>query len=596
LQNDIKDQEQELARLGARQLSLKDIDAKVKDLEADAEEAQQKRDELKKSGKLDPDLRIVIDKIIKDLKKMRGKVDNLMALDEKAKARKEEVERKAKEAEEEARKQAKKEGKNPDEAAAEAAKRVRAEGDKESQEAEFETLKAAQEVKGDLDEAEGAAKELDTGLHPHGSKWWRYRYEHSYIEALLMIFISFLMLFWSRVMHNLRHYVKVWALPADAAPMTPVEEMDEEVHGTFYVLWLKLFAEQMMVCTLVFLTVWVLAKTKMIDLFVLVVKPTEDMHVPHTGEEYRQLAVDICTIFFFAIFCYFSLMLAVAHDTRDLTRALENVDKGSEFAHLATAPSSQMGAAPSLSGARARASGVVMGALPRSNSGFVRTQNHFVNKMRDEMLTRQDPVMKEICTLLNNDINVFPLYKYLILNVRMTAAQLLEFSWTMWLPVVASFMCFALLHRFAHIGYVRIMIGFALLVLFIIVGMAWYTKHMGKMLREDDPPETPKGQQSNNQSMIKASMILCAFQFAVFFLCYGVARMICQPWMWNLHFWTVLCLTVVAFIKVILFVTLISPAIPSFCAVMALPPNVDSDNLAVMLHVARGVKLTSMGS
>merc|ERR1719321_2075238 len=114
--------------------------------------------------------------------------------------------------------------------------------------------------------------------------------------------------------------------------------------------------------------------------------------------------------------------------------------------------------------------------------------------------------------------------------------------------------------------------------------MAWYIRGIGKSFDDAETPRAAIVHSTHNTELI----VLRVFQFALFFLCYGVARMICQPWMWNLHFWTVLCLTVVAFIKVILFVTLISPAIPSFCAVMALPPNVDSDNLAVMLHVARG--------
>jgi len=585
LKEDIVQQDQELASLGANQISLKDIDAAVQDLEEDAEEAQVKRDELEKNGTLDPDLRIIIDTLIKDIRAMRQKVDNLMALDAKAKVRKDEAERKAAMAVEAARAQATKDGKDPDEAGAKVAKHHRAEAERAAHEDALESLEAGHEVKTDLDEAEKGATELDTGLHPHGSKWWRHRYEHSYIEAMLMIFISCLMLFWSRVMHHVKHQVKVLALPEDAVPKTAIEEMDEEgIHGTFMVLWLTLLGEQMMVCILVFLTVWVLATTHLIDVFLLVVKPTADMHVPHTGEEYRQLSVDICTIFFFAILFYFCLMFPVASDARDLTRSLEHIHRGSEFEPLKPAS------------ARSAASGAVMGHIRsdlRTSTGLSRTQTHFRTHMREEMKAKNSPEMKEICHLLNDDISTFPLYKYLTLNVRTTASSLLQFSWTMWLPVVATFFCFMLLHRFVHLGYVRIMFCFVAALVLLVIAMAWYTKTMSKMLKlEDEDAEIELA----GRHPITASMVLCAFQYSLFFLCYGVARMICQPWMWRLHFNAVLCLTFFTIVQAFVFVVIISPAIPSFCAVMALPPYIDSDNLAVMLHVAKGVKLTSMGS
>jgi len=444
-------------------------------------------------------------------------------------------------------------------------------------------------VKAELDKAEQGATELDTGLHPHGSRWWRYRYEHSYVESLLMIFISVLMLFWSRLMTHLKHHVKIWSLRTGEEPKSQIEEMDEEMHGTFYSLWMRQFCEQMMVCILVYLTVWVMCKTHLIHFLLVVIKPTPDMHVPHTEEVYQEMAFDLCTIFFMAIFLYFCLMLPVAHDTRDITRALEDVDSGSEFQHLSTTPS--------LSGAmglRHATSGKVMGRLSVTAEGLDKTRHHFVKHMHEEMKTRQEPEMKEIVRLLNSDISAFPLWKYLTLNIRLTVSTLLEFSWAMWLPVIASFMVFVLFHRFAHMGYVRIMIGFSVLLLAIVVFMALYTKGQSERLRVDSEPHVTTG--AIHAYVNIETVVLYAFQFTLIFLCYGVARMICQPWMWRLHFWTVLCITIASCVQAFLFIFLVSPGIPCFSAVMALPPHLDHRNLAIMLHVAKTVKLTSAGS
>eukprot|EP00971_Amphidinium_carterae_P216255 4292727-Amphidinium_carterae.1 len=74
---------------------------------------------------------------------------------------------------------------------------------------------------------DSGAEKLNTGVHPHGAKWWRFRYEHSFIEvlqwmlcrclcpccgvwgfmlaqALLMIWILVFMLIWEEVFTRLR--------------------------------------------------------------------------------------------------------------------------------------------------------------------------------------------------------------------------------------------------------------------------------------------------------------------------------------------------------------------------------------------------------
>merc|ERR1719326_411904 len=146
-----------------------------------------------------------------------------------------------------------------------------------------------------------------------------------------------------------------------------------------------------------------------------------------------------------------------------------------------------------------------------------------------------------------------------------------------------------LLHRFAHLGYVRIMGFFALVTLLIIIVVAMFSKSVVKEIREEKDPEPGAKKESIHNKYPTEMIYLGMLQFALFVLCYGVARMICQPWMWELHFWPVVCLTVVAILSGILFVTLVSPGIPSFCALQSVPPYVDPDNLQTMLHIAKGV-------
>merc|ERR1719254_456977 len=83
---------------------------------------------------------------------------------------------------------------------------------------------------------------------------------------------------------------------------------------------------------------------------------------------------------------------------------------------------------------------------------------------------------------------------------------------------------------------------------------------------------------SIHETISTETVMLCALQFAMFFVCYGIARMICQPWMWELHFQLVSCLAAISIVSALLFIWLVAPAIPVFAAVMSLPPYVDAKN------------------
>lgn len=570
----IKEQEAELAHLGEG-LSLSDIEEAVTQLEKDVEEGKAKRDELKKAGELDPELRAVIDDIIDALAKLRKKVDNLTALEAKAKAARAKAEEEAKEDIEAARKKAKEEGRDEDEAAAEAAAAAKKKANDKAREAELASMEAAGDIEKDLKKAEEGATKLDTGLHPHGDKWWRYRYERSYIEALLMIFISSLMLLWSGFWRRMKHYIHQRSLPPNRAPTTEWDELIEEAHSTILISWLHSLADQMLVCIFVFLTIWLIAKTPLVQVFPMMIKPAPDMHVPRTAEEYQHMALDITTIYFFSIAMYFALMFSVAHEIRRTTLDLENIEDQARSGGASKTPTNT------------RASVAAMGtSFTRSAEHFANTQKHFVTHIGEQLKIRDDPALKEISKLVNDDMNNFPLNQYLKVNVRMTGSELFLFSYRMWLPTICLFVCLCILHRFAHMGYVRIMGVAAVFVLVLIVGMGYVTKQLTRNIEEygesNDKEIKLQIKKSIHERWPTELIVMSILEFSLFFVCYGTARMICQPWMWELHFWPVLILSIVAVLSAALFVLIVAPGIPSFLCATALPPYVDDTNMAIM--------------
>lgn len=581
----IKEQEQELARLGAAQISLQEISDHVKELAEEAEKVEIKRIDLEKRGKLDDELRVIVDRIVKNVEKLERKVARLIELEQQAEERKAEAERAAAEAERrakaEATEKAEKEGKDPEEVEKEVQKAVKAVQEKaenERKQADLETLDAAQDVESTMQDAEKHTTQLDTGLHPHGAKWWRYRYEHSYIEAVIMIFIVFLYLIWNVAVRHLKDQIFLWSLPPGHIPKSKAEEIAEESHGAMYALWLHALAEQTLVCIMVFLTVWSLAQTSLIHIPPQLLRPSKDMRVPTDGEEYRRLAMDICTIFFFAIMFYYCLMFSVAHETRALTMELEDYDRKQATAAAAAAQS-----------ATASRRGMAGAMRPASNAQeFENCRKHFITHMTSEMQKTSSPEYVEIQRLLGGDLQKFPLWHYLRLNVRLEVVELFSMSWKMWLPVVIVFAVLMCLHRYAHMGYVRIMSFFGLCLLGIILSMAWHIWGASDVIHKGVKPDSARRETIHNKVNTEGVWMV-TLQFALFFLCYGVARTVCQSWMWELHFWPVLCLTILALVSALLFVWLVAPAIPGFCAVMAMPPYVDPHNIMMMRHVAQEV-------
>jgi len=512
----------------------------------------------------------------KNKKAEQDRRKEIAARQKEAVQKRKEAEKAAQEAEkaaEAARKKAEEEGKDPDEAAANAAKAAK-------KKADLDTMKAAKDVEKDLKEAEQGATKLDTGLHPHGDKWWRYRYEHSYIESLIMIFICWLFLVWSEFVTHMKRRIKGWSSDRSSDPET-VEEHEEnhraESHGVVYLVWLNTFAEQMMVCLLVFLTVWLIAKTHLAEFFPMIIKPSEDMRVPNTAGEYRRLALDICTIFFFAIVFYFSLMFPVAHDARIMTSELE------EFENKASGSSQA-------AERKKKVSAATLGTVAETANDFVLVKRHFQNHMEHEIKYNDNPGYKEISAMLNDDLTKFPLWMYLKMNVRESISVFFKFDWRLWLPIIGLFVVFMLLHRFAHMGYVRIMGFFAMMTLALIIVISCFTKSIAHEIHNVDEVEAGPRKKSIHEDYNTESIALCLLQFAMFVVCYGVARMICQPWMWELHFWPVFSLTLLALFSAFLFVWLVCPAIPRFCAAMAMPPYVDADNLQQMHAVASSVQ------
>jgi len=588
-------QEQELASLGAITTSLDDIEDAVDKLADDVAKAEKKREELSEAGELDPELRVGIEGITESMQKLYSKVKELKELDRKAREQRElaeEKKRKAKAAAEAAAQEAAAakaeaeaaEAKNDAAAARAAALKAAAaqaalqkadadiaEADATAKEGDAKVLQAAGEVDSDLQKVQKGAHKLDTGVHPHGDKWWRYRYEHSYVEALLMLVITFLM----SIFGAIHEYMRMKASNLAGDMVTEEERIANERLGFLYRTWLKQISIELMVCLNVFLTVWIASKTRLLDYLPILMPSTDAYHLPNTGLEYKHCAIDICVVLFFAIIFYYLLMLSVVHYSFKMCAGLE------EMAEAAVEGPSGVASLAS-SGRRITLINLGHEELELFSDFFIR------NVQNEISVPERAKDYRELLDENGRDLQKFPFWKYLILIVRASVPELLRFGLTIWLPVTMTFGVFMLVHRFLAMGYLRIMGLFAVLVVATFLVMCRFIYKACKVAQSEDVLAYKPG--GFHERVSTELWITSGLQYVVYMLCYGFARMICQKWMWELHFWPVLAFTIVAIVLAALFVVLVAPIIPEFNIAMGMPPYMDAENIKLMQLAVQKMK------
>jgi len=630
LKEQIREQEQQMAAVGAAKISLEDIQADVKDIISDMQDIKARRDKLALQDRLDSELRAAVDSMLGFGGTLQGRITSLFDAKEKADAARKEAEaaRKAavakaqaeaarKAAEAEAERKAAKTAEEKAKAAKKAAEaeeaRKQAEAAKKSAEAntaaeqaaedaEKEAFKAGEEVETELKMVSKETETLDSGVHPNGNKWWRYRYEHSFVEALLMIFISILMLLYVRLFNCLRHEVYVKSNMRATA-------------GTLYTLWLEFASLQMLACLVVFLTIWLMDHLHMFDLLAMHFHGGEAMRLPHAGLQYRQLAFDICTCVIMALLFYFILMFSVVHSAMNKMRKWALSDAKDKESRDVEKESEVASGSRALDAIRAD-------SFARSADEFKQRKNYFLSVIGTHPSQRK--ILEKLKTPREEQTGAgldehqimyrFPFWKYLRANVRATLDSLLELKTGLWLGVIGTFVVLLFLHHFLHIGYIRVM-AFFLVVQCAALGLsAFLVRRVNSVVEtevkeEDDSPsqasrqptsptraDTMVRQKSMNVAWFIKTAVLYMLQYTLFFLCYGVARSICQPWMWKLHFWLVLGITMISAVLTVIFVLFVSPLMTSFAASMAMPPYLDNENMAKMVEVIDDLREDTMTS
>lgn len=174
----------------------------------------------------------------------------------------------------------------------------------------------------------------------------------------------------------------------------------------------------------------------------------------------------------------------------------------------------------------------------------------------------------------------FPFWKYLRISTRGSVDVLFQFGAIAWMQIIVTFAIFMVLHYTLHMGYVRIMSFFIVFLLAQLVLIMMFVRSTRSMVM-DGALTTATEDSIHNKYNTEAIIMQMVF-FNIFILCYGLARVFFQPWMWQLHFnvccWLLCCTIIMGFV----FCIFVAPVLPVFAVIMALPPFVDDVNKRAM--------------
>jgi len=284
------------------------------------------------------------------------------------------------------------------------------------------------------------------------------------------------------------------------------------------------------------------------------------MHLPNKGSEYEHLAIDICVVLFWAMVFYYVLSLSIVHAATSQLAEWAEMDKECNNARATGTRFTMIGGTAS---------------EYKSIKTFFRTQVQSRPELQQEIWGDVELAQAE-----------FPLWSYMRLVVRESTEPFFAFGLVPWCMIMVTFIAFTFLHYYMHMGYIRIMSCFLALFVVQMIAVIWFISGVNKALQDPESVQSLPADSIHNKYNTERMVALTCF-YNVFILCYGIARVVCQPWMWELHFWVVLSLAVATIIMSIFFCCFIAPLFPVFFVAMALPPYLDPENTAAMKMVVK---------
>lgn len=475
---------------------------------------------MKGDGEMDPELEAMVTKVSGAADKMTQKMDKVVTTERKMAARK----------------RAGEDLQDPEAAAAE----------------EEELDKQIEELDQDVQNLKQDTMHIDTEIVPHGDKWWRYRWEYSFVESLMLIMICTIAIFWEGIHRILRRRLRMLSM---SSPFFNAAHH----HDTMYWHWWGFFTGEMFVLMLVVFTLWIFNRCGIFDWWIEIQFDLfPDMHLPAEARLYKKSSYDIAMQVFFALVCFFGFIFCVVVSATHKEVQWKSIED------------------PNVPARTSRS----MVSLVTDEEEYFIMKEQFMNGINAH------PDLEQQAGWINED--TFQFWLYLALNVRHNMTNIYCIRILTWVLLLLTFICFCFFHLYLHMAWIRLWCFFAALLALMFLFMAYKVKQ--RVVELDTQADTGNVKSFQGESLHEKynteRMAGTFLQFTIFFLCYGVARIIVSPWLWTYEFWTAVLACVLLIIFAFLFRLFCAPLLVIFIVIMALPPHIDPGNLAVLHEVA----------
>jgi hypothetical protein len=418
--------------------------------------------------------------------------------------------------------------------------------------AEDELDRQIEELDKDVQNLKQDTTKIDTDIVPHGEKWWRYRWEYSFVESLLLILFCTIAIFWEGIHRILRKKIR------QLSGTSPFFNAAHH-HDTMYSHWWTFMTGEMFVLLLVVFTLWVLNRCGMYEVWIeYQFELFPDMHLPTEAKLYARSGNDIAMQIFFAMLSFFGFMFSIVVSATHKERHWQGYEV------MAEPPQTT-----------------------RSMVSLVTDQEEFLI-IKDQFISgiNAHPDLQEEAALINDAS--FKFWLYLALNVRHSMRNIYMIKILTWFILLLFFICFCFLHLFAHMAWIRLFCFFASITVVLFLFMAYKVRQHVAELDAQADSRTVKAFQGESwyEKAQKERYVGTFLQFTIFFCCYGIARIIVSPWLWEYYFWWALGVMVCFLAFFILFRLVCAPLLVIFLVIMTLPPHIDPGNLAILQEVA----------
>lgn len=489
-------------------------------------------------------------------------------------------------------------------------------GGKLSKEQQEEIKKQVEDMEDDVDGIDEGMHRLNTEVHPHGHKWWRYRWEYSFVEQVALMGVVLICMVSNLAFTRAQRfalsfkpqksvgYESAYNLYADMFNRSTWEVTVLGVnqfviwsltHVGFYgfIVWAALqtgFVEQMAPDPDAATDTFLLQAnvTNQVD---LAANDGWKVHFPANGDDlvYTMRMVNmhifLAMIFFFIV--NFHIIRATIKTIEEFME-LEDAERyrlyrGGVFVN------------ESEGSASSRQYDESKDWKPQQNITIVHSRHEY-NNLRKFFITQvmhDDRITDWLKQRLEVDDEEFeqlmkklPLYRYFALSLKCSILELIEITERVWVTIFFCFLVFACLAFFFHIAFVSLAPFFICAVIACVAGQ-WYAVRYLSAHDTAEGADTKVLGHSIHQRTHTEHWLGIFMQMCFFFICFSFARVLASKFLWESNLFLSLIMLCAMIVLWLLHIYYGSSIIPMFMVVMAMPPYIDPLNLANLCVVLK---------